>query len=343
MNSIIDLSNDPHRRKNPLTGEWILVSPHRTKRPWQGQQEKPVAADALVHDPNCYLCPGNERVGGIRNPDYEGTFVFTNDFSAMLPNSPSGISGSNLLQLQGVSGESRVICFSPRHDVSLAQMELADIGRVVNTWADQISELGGRYPWVQLFENKGASMGASNPHPHGQLWASDFLPTLPAREDFFQRAYFEETGRPLLLDVVEEELTSMERVVVQTKHWVLLVPFWATWPFEYLLLPKRAVNQLPELTEDERSDLAVILKDGLGRYDGLFETSFPYSMGWHGAPTDGDDHPEWILHAHYYPPLLRSASVRKFMVGYEMLAESQRDLTPEMAAQRLRDVAANRT
>ncbi|MGV3614053.1 MAG: UDP-glucose--hexose-1-phosphate uridylyltransferase [Fimbriimonas sp.] len=334
----VDFTNDPHRRLNLLTGEWVLCSPHRTKRPWQGAQEKLAPVEKPAYDPKCYLCPGNERAGGHRNPEYTDTFVFTNDFAALLPDSELGSAGRGVLQAEGVRGECRVICFSPRHDLTLADMELDGIVKVVDTWADQITELGARYTWVQLFENKGESMGASNPHPHGQLWACDFLPTLPAKEDERQRAYLEAHGRPLLLDVLEQELSEGERVVAQNEHWALIVPFWAVWPFEYLLLPKRHVTRLPELTEAERRALAEILKDGLQRYDGLFDTSFPYSMGWHGAPTDGNEHPHWQLHAHYYPPLLRSATVRKFMVGFEMLAESQRDITPEQAAQRLREI-----
>lgn len=333
---MIDFTNDPHRRHNPLTDEWVLCSPHRTKRPWQGAQEKPAVEAKPAYDPKCYLCPGNERMGGERNPQYEHTYVFPNDFPALLTDSPTDEAGSGLLRAKGARGEARVICFSPRHDLTLADMDVPDIKRVVDTWADQITDLGGRYPWVQLFENKGQAMGASNPHPHGQLWACDFIPTLVAKEDACQKAYFDANGRPMLLDVVDQELAAGERVVAQNAHWLLVVPFWAVWPFEYLLLPKRAVTRLPELSPEERSALASILKEGLGRYDALFDVSFPYSMGWHGAPTDGAEHPHWTLHAHFYPPLLRSATVRKFMVGFEMLAESQRDITPEQAAARLR-------
>lgn len=327
----------PHRRYNPLLEEWVLVSPHRTQRPWQGQQESTDREQRPQYDPTCYLCPGNERAGGSTNPPYTDTFVFRNDYSALLPDMPEpGEEG--LLRAEGVRGECRVICFSPRHDLTLADMEVRDIARVVDVWAQQVEELGATYRWVQVFENKGAVMGCSNPHPHGQVWASDFLPTLLAREDVAQKKYYEQHGRRLLGDTLEAELKDGRRIIAENDHWVLLVPFWAVWPFETMLQPKRAVQRLPELEPEERASLASIMKDGLSRYDRLFNTSFPYSMGWHGAPTDGEDHPEWTLHAHYYPPLLRSATVKKFMVGYEMLAEAQRDLTAETAAERLRAV-----
>jgi UDPglucose--hexose-1-phosphate uridylyltransferase len=335
----------PHRRFNPLVGEWVLVSPHRTQRPWLGQQESAASESRPAHDPTCYLCPGNERAGGAINPAYEGTFVFRNDFSALLdtgsPDTPriGGTNSEPFFQTSPVLGECRVICFSPRHDLTLAEMSPAEIRLVVDTWAEQTQDLGAKYRWVQVFENKGAIMGCSNPHPHGQVWASNTLPTLAFREDAQQNLFFSQRDEPLLVRAVREELSDGRRVVEETHHWLLVVPFWATWPFEYLLLPKRAVQRLPELTEAERDDLSVILKRGLERYDGLFQTSFPYTMGWHGAPTDGQDHPHWVLHAHFYPPLLRSATVRKFMVGYEMLAEPQRDITPEQAAERLRAVS----
>ena len=334
----IDFSDHPHRRHNPLLDEWVLVSPHRTKRPWLGQKETPPTETRPQYDPNCYLCPGNVRANGETNPAYADTFVFVNDFAALYPDDNVYEPGKpSLLKAAPASGECRVMCFSPRHDLTLAQMDPKDIARVVDMWADQVSELGKRYKWVEVFENKGAAMGASNPHPHGQVWSSDYVPTIPAREDANQAEYWRSTGRPLLLDVLEEEIAANERIVDLSEHWALLVPFWATWPFEYLLLPRRHITRLPELTPAERLDLAAILKRGLTRYDNLFDSSFPYSMGWHGAPTDGAEHPHWQLHAHFYPPLLRSATVRKFMVGFEMLGEAQRDLTPESAAQRLRD------
>ena len=368
-------TDHPHRRYNALTGDWVLVSPHRTKRPWQGQVERPPQETRPAYDPTCYLCPRNERAGGKRNPDYANTFVFTNDFSALLPDTPSApSSGHPLMQAESEQGECRVICFSPRHDLTLPEMPVADIRRVVDVWAEQTMELGKRYRWVQVFENKGAVMGCSNPHPHGQIWAGSALPHEPAKEDRQQRAYFEEHGRPLLLDYAELELAGTvanfseswqlsSRVVVHNEHWLAVVPYWALWPFEVLLLPRRHVLRLPDLQEQERDALAGILKRLLTRYDNLFETSFPYSMGWHGAPTDGTMNGEtgaltahepladalrslnvpptscqhWQLHAHFYPPLLRSATVKKFMVGYEMLGEPQRDLTAEQAAARLRE------
>jgi len=328
----------PHRRYNPLLDEWVLVSPHRTLRPWQGQQEKPAEESKPSYDPACYLCPGNLRANGETNPNYHQTFAFVNDYSALLADAPTGPEGEGLLRAEGVRGECRVICFSPRHDLSLAQMEPAGIEAVVRLWQEQISDLGQRYRWIQIFENRGSAMGASNPHPHGQVWASDFLPSLPAREDANQRCHLERNEMPLLLEALAEELRSGERIVCENGHWVMLVPFWAVWPFEYLLLPRRHVLRLTDLSNDEVASLASILKEALLRYDGLFETPFPYSMGWHGAPTDDGDYRHWQLHAHFYPPLLRSATVKKFMVGYEMLADPQRDITPESAAERLRAI-----
>jgi UDPglucose--hexose-1-phosphate uridylyltransferase len=335
------LFDRPHRRYNPLTGEWLLVSPQRAQRPWQGQVEKRPPDERPAYDPGCYLCPGNARARGIRNPEYTSTFVFTNDFSALLPEEPPPAEMEHpLLTAQGLSGTCRVICFSPRHDLTLPEMDPADIRLVVDVWAKQTAELGQTYRWVQVFENKGAMMGCSNPHPHGQIWAGDALPNEPAKEERQQRAYFGECGRVLLVDYAKIELAREERLVLVNEHWLVVVPFWAIWPFETLLLPRRQVRRLPELTAVERESLARILKRLLIRYDNLFETSFPYSMGWHGAPygvPDGDDD-HWQLHAHFYPPLLRSATVKKFMVGYELLAEAQRDLTAEQAAARLRSL-----
>ncbi|MCW5844230.1 MAG: UDP-glucose--hexose-1-phosphate uridylyltransferase, partial [Caldilinea sp.] len=280
----------PHRRRNALTGEWVLVSPHRTKRPWQGQVEKSAPETRLPYDPTCYLCPGNERAGGKRNPQYASTFVFDNDFAALLPGSPSGpVNDDELFQTEAETGTCRVICFSPRHDLTLPEMELGDIRRVVDVWAQQVEELGARpdVGYVQIFENRGAVMGSSNPHPHGQIWANHTVPVEPAKEDATQRAYLARHSQPLLLDYLAREIEAGERIVVQNRHWVALVPYWAVWPFETLLLPRRHVLALPELSGDERDALADILKRLTTRYDNLFETSFPYSMGWHGQPTDG--------------------------------------------------------
>lgn len=332
-------TDHPHRRYNPLTGEYVLVSPHRNKRPWQGKVERPPQDDRPAYDPKCYLCPGNERAGGAKNPPYTSTFVFTNDFAAILPDSPDPPEPTNpLLTAEGVQGTSRVICFSPRHDLTLPEMPAADIRHVVDVWAEQITELGQKYRWVQIFENKGEIMGCSNPHPHGQVWAETVLPNEITKENNHQRAYFVEHRSLLLVDYAALEQQQGERIVVENAHWLVVVPYWAFWPFETMLLPKRHVLRLPDLSDAERDSLADILKRLLTRYDNLFEVSFPYSMGWHGAPTDGD-YEHWQLHAHFYPPLLRSATVKKFMVGYEMMAEVQRDLTAEQAAERLRGLS----
>ncbi len=334
-----ELFTQPHRRFNPLTNEWILVSPQRTQRPWLGQVERPAPESRPAYDPNCYLCPGNERAGGKRNPDYQGTFVFDNDFPALLPDTPPAqLDERGLIRAVGERGICRVVCFSPRHDATLPDMSLPDIQRVVDVWAEQMTELGERdfVHYVQIFENKGAAMGASNPHPHCQVWANDHVPTEPAKELHATGAYRAERGSCLLCDYLALELAAGERIVFQNDAFVVLVPFWAVWPFETMVLPRRHIQSIPELNPAERGALADAIKRLTTRYDNLFEISFPYSMGFHQAPTDGAAHPETHLHAHYYPPLLRSATVRKFMVGYELLANPQRDLTAETAAARLR-------
>lgn len=329
-----------HRRFNPLTGQWVLVSPHRAKRPWQGAQETTEDSALAPYDPQCYLCAGNTRVNGETNPAYTGTFVFTNDHAALMPEVPEAPAGTDaLFKLRAARGTSRVICFSPDHARTLPELSHSAIGGVIDTWCEQTAELGQDHAWVQVFENKGAIMGCSQPHPHGQIWATDFLPNEAATEDLHQRTYHAEHGRPLLLDYAEREAECSERVVVRTDYWLVVVPYWATWPFETLLLPRFPVRRLPQLDPVQRADLGLALKRLTSRYDNLFHCSFPYSMGWHGAPFDGSDPAPWQLHAHFYPPLLRSATVRKFMVGFEMLAEAQRDLTAEQAAERLRAVS----
>jgi UDPglucose--hexose-1-phosphate uridylyltransferase len=332
------MRDHPHRRYNALTGDWLLVSPQRTQRPWLGRVEPGAREERPAHDPACYLCPGNERAGGIHNPNYEGTFVFTNDFPALLPEESRGTTCAPLFRIEEVQGTCRVICFSPRHDLTLPDLSHQEIGSVIDVWAEQTEELGKRFQWVQVFENKGEVMGCSNPHPHGQVWAAGCLPTEAAKEDHMQSGYRARHGTPLLVDYAKRELEQRERVVLENESWLVVVPFWALWPFETLLLPKRPTLRLPDLSEDERGLLALILKQLLQIYDRVFGVSFPYSMGWHGAPYSGGDQAHWQLHAHFFPPLLRSATVKKFMVGYEMLAEPQRDLTPETAAERLREL-----
>jgi UDPglucose--hexose-1-phosphate uridylyltransferase len=335
--------DSPHRRLNLLTREWVLVSPHRAKRPWLGQVEKRPAQSLPGYDPSCYLCPGNERAGGVRNPDYTGTFVFDNDFAALLPEPSAAVHGENssLLVSESERGLCRVICFSPRHDLSLPELDLPALENVLATWAEQSADLGSRdfINYVQVFENKGEVMGASNPHPHSQVWASGHIPNEPARELASQNDYYNQHQRSLLADYIHEEHKRKDRILAGNDHFTALAPFWAIWPFEILLSAHRpGLRRLTELTAAETTALAEILKTITTRYDNLFEISFPYSMGFHQAPFDGQAHPEWLLHAHFYPPLLRSATVRKFMVGYEMLGMPQRDITPETAAERLRNL-----
>jgi UDPglucose--hexose-1-phosphate uridylyltransferase len=329
------LDTEPHRRRNALTGEWVLVSAGRTKRPWLGAEEPPPPEERAAFDAGCYLCPGNTRVSGDMNPAYDATFVFTNDFAALRPDTSDARLGDGLFRAEGTRGTCRVVCFSPRHDVTLAGMDGASIRRVIDVWADQTTELGSRYRWVQAFENRGAAMGASNPHPHGQIWAGDALPVEAALELAQQTAHHTATGRRLLVDYAAAERGG-PRVIRDAGGWLTLVPFWAAWPFEAMILPLEPAARLADLDSDRRDGLAAALRDLNRRYDALFRQPFPFSMGWHQAPFGEGDPAAWQLHAHVYPPLLR-ATVRKFMVGYELLSEPQRDLTPEDAAERLRD------
>jgi UDPglucose--hexose-1-phosphate uridylyltransferase len=337
-----DLTAHPHTRLNILTGEWVLVSPHRSKRPWQGKVESPSLVQRPAYVEDCYLCPGNTRADGTHNAAYDGPVAFTNDFSALLADTPEG--GANedgLLVARSQKGICRVICFSPRHDLTLPELELPDIRKVVDLWHTELESLTAVpfIKYIQIFENKGEIMGCSNPHPHGQIWASEDVPMEIEKETRQQRNYFLQHGRSLLSAYLEKELKAEERIIAQNEHFVALVPFWAVWPFEAMIISRRHVQNLLQFTPAERDGLAAILKELTTRYDNLFETSFPYSAGMHQMPfNDGDNHPEWHWHMHFYPPLLRSATVKKFMVGYEMLAHPQRDITPEYAAGRLREL-----
>ncbi|MFM1886123.1 MAG: galactose-phosphate uridylyltransferase [Pseudomonadota bacterium] len=340
----LDTTVRPHRRFNPLTGRWVLVSPQRASRPWSGQHDRVAPAMGLTHDPGCHLCAGNRRSNGTQNPLYEGVWVFDNDFPALHPvdeafnAATAGAAAAledPLFRAEPLAGRCRVICFSPDHSRSLPQLDPPAVRALVDCWAEQSAELGRDHAWVQVFENKGAMMGCSNPHPHGQVWASQHVPDEPSAEDERQRDYHAEHGRPLLWDLAQRE-SGGDREVVATEHWLAIVPWWATWPFETLLLPRFRVQRLEQLGSAQRDDLVLALRELTARYDNLFGCSFPYSMGWHGAPHLPGDPAHWQLHAHFYPPLLRSATVRKFMVGYEMLADMQRDLTAEQAARQLR-------
>jgi len=336
---VLDLKQQPHRRLNPLTGEWVLVSPHRTQRPWQGQVETTTPPAGLKYDPTCYLCPGNARAGGARNPDYSSTFVFNNDYAALRPDTaPGELNDQQLLVARAERGICRVVCFSPDHSLTVARMGVPDLERVVQVWIEQYRELSA-VPFigsVQIFENRGDMMGASNPHPHCQIWANESLPNEMLKERTSQQGYFERHQRCLLCDYLAIELKARQRVVCENDNFAVVVPFWAIWPFETLVLSKKHCPALDTMEPSAAADLAEILKRVTTRYDNLFQVSFPYTMGFHQRPADGQEHPEWHLHAHYYPPLLRSATVRKFMVGYEMLGSPQRDITAESAAERLR-------
>jgi UDPglucose--hexose-1-phosphate uridylyltransferase len=338
---MFDWKQDPHRRLNRLTGEWVLVSPHRTQRPWQGQVETPDAVQAPEYDPACYLCPGNSRAGGARNPEYTSTFVFDNDFAALKPGTrPERFEEDGLLVAESEPGICRVVCFSPKHNLTIANMDTAGLRLVVDRWEEQFGELGRRenIGYVEIFENRGAMMGASNPHPHCQIWATYDIPNEAAKEQAAQTAWRGQHGGCLLCAYLRKELAAGERAVEENQHWLALVPFWAVWPFETMLIAKEHVSGMDRLTDAARDGLADILRRTTARYDRLFQVPFPYTMGFHQRPTDGQPHDEWHLHAHFLPPLLRSATIRKFMVGFEMLGMPQRDITPETAAERLRGV-----
>ena len=331
-----------HRRYNPLTGEWILVAPHRTKRPWQGHEEARASKSTISYDENCYLCPGNTRANGVTNPKYTSTYTFINDFSSLLEEVPEFNTGDPLLLARSEKGICKVVCFSPNHNQTLADLEPDDIEKVIRTWQNEFITLAA-LPFinhVQIFENKGEIMGCSNPHPHGQIWAQESIPVEPAKELAQQTEYLQKHGRVLLLDYLKTEEEKRERIVYENDSFVLLVPFWAVWPYETMILPRRQVTQLPELTDREVTDFAQILKVTTVKYDNLFHVSFPYSAGLHQAPTDGLKHDEWQMHMHFYPPLLRSATIKKFMVGYELLANAQRDITAETSAAILRELPA---
>ncbi|MGA2101723.1 MAG: UDP-glucose--hexose-1-phosphate uridylyltransferase [Candidatus Sulfotelmatobacter sp.] len=341
---MLKLTEDPHRRLNALTREWVLVSPHRATRPWQGEVSRAQTAPEPSYDPSCYLCPGNVRAGGIHNPIYTSTFVFENDFAALKPQTPRDrldLENLGLIVAEGEPGICRVICFSPRHDLTLATMSPEEIEPVVHTWVGQFRELGSleNINHVQIFENRGAMMGASNPHPHCQIWATYSIPEAPAKELLAQRAYLQSHGKCLLCDYTALERRQQARVVCENDGFVALVPFWAVWPFELLVCSRRHIASMSDFSEDDSRLLSHILHRVTSTYDKVFGVPFPYSMGFHQSPTNGEDHPEWHFHGHFYPPLLRSATIRKFMVGFEMLGSPQRDITPEIAAERLRELA----
>ena len=338
MNS--DLATHPHRRFNILTGEWVLVSPHRTKRPWQGKKEDSNKKEQLSYDPECYLCPTNTRINGEINDDYTNTSVFTNDFGALLEDTPDFNYKEGLLHAEGESGICKVICFSPNHSLTLPDMEVIDLIKVVETWHNEYNDLGNSpgINYVQIFENKGATMGCSNPHPHGQIWAQRSIPTEIIKKTASQKAFYEKEGGSLLQSYVEQELQEGIRIVSENDSFVTLVPFWAVWPYEAMIIPKRHMSNIMQMNAQEKHDFAEQIKVLTQKYDALFDTSFPYSSGIHQKPTDGNNYKEWHWHMSFYPPLLRSATVKKFMVGYEMFAMPQRDVTAEFAAEQLKSL-----
>lgn len=337
----LNLNEQAHRRYNILTGEWILVSPHRTQRPWQGKQEKKVADERKAYDANCYLCPGNTRASGTTNPNYDSVYAFTNDYSALLANTPTEEQEDGLFRARGESGICKVICFSPDHSLTLPLMEIDAIEKVVDLWKKEYLTLGAMKDinHVQIFENKGALMGCSNPHPHGQIWAQNSIPLEVEKKTWQQLSYWEKNGVSLLQDYLLQEMEANERIIAQNEDFIALVPFWAVWPYEVMIAPKKHFQSIAQLSDKESTSFAKIIKEVTNKYDNLFETSFPYSSGIHQAPTDGRDHDGWHFHMSFYPPLLRSATIKKFMVGYEMFANPQRDITAEQAAKHLKELS----
>ena len=335
-----NLQDYSHKRFNILTGEWVLVSPHRAKRPWQGQNEDVSNEKRPAHDPSCYLCAGNTRINGEENPKYEDVFVFTNDFAALQTTSPKFAVNEGLFRAESEQGICKVICFSPDHSKSLADMAVKDIDKVVKTWQKEYTELGSNdmINYVQIFENKGSVMGCSNPHPHGQIWSQSTLPNEVDKKDQHQKAYFSKNNSSLLGDYLKQELEANERIIYQNDHFVVLTPFWAVWPFETMIVPKTQKRNIAELSNEESLAFADAISKITVAYDKLFECSFPYSSGIHQSPTNGEANNHWHWHMSFYPPLLRSATVKKFMVGYEMFGSPQRDITAEQAANRLKDL-----
>lgn len=335
-----DLQDYSHKRYNILTGEWVLVSPHRAKRPWQGQNEAVLNEVRPSYDKTCYLCPGNTRINGEVNPNYEDVFVFTNDFSALQKDSKLFEIEDGLLVAQSERGICKVVCFSPDHSKSLADMEPQEIVKVVCAWQKEYRILGETpdIKYVQIFENKGAVMGCSNPHPHGQIWSQSTLPNEVLKKDQEQLTYFNKKNASLLKDYLTQELEKKERIIFENESFVVLVPFWAIWPFETMIIPKQHQKSLLEMSDEESILFAQAISILTKAYDKLFNCSFPYSSGIHQAPTNAKDNSHWHWHMSFYPPLLRSATVKKFMVGYEMFGSPQRDITAEVAAQKLKEL-----
>lgn len=337
-----NFEDHPHKRYNPLTGEWVLVSPQRAKRPWQGQIEKKPVDNRPSYDPKCYLCPTNSRIGGKTNPDYNKPYSFINDFSALLKDTPKGkFEDGELFQAESISGICKVICFSSKHNLTIPEMNVEDIKDVVDLWQKEYIELGAneQINYVQIFENKGEVMGCSNPHPHGQIWSTSTIPVEQSKESNKQLHYYRKHGKTLLQDYLAKEIDKKERILFENDHFAAVIPFWATWPFEAMIISKKPHTSIANFTDAEKLGLADAYKKLTIMYDNLFETSFPYSAGIHQAPTDGEEHPEWHFHMHFYPPLLRSSTVKKFMVGYEMLSNPQRDITPELSAKKLKELS----